>query len=72
MERIVTVLVAIVGVAMVAVLVSKQANTSGVIDSSGNALSGFLATALSPVTGGAAGGAPGLLGAGGLGTLRQF
>lgn len=52
MERISTILVAIVGVAMVAVVLSKQANTSGVIKSSGDALSGFLGTALSPITGG--------------------
>lgn len=52
MEKIVTIAVAIVGVATLAVLVSKKANTSGVITSAGNAFSHALATAISPVTGG--------------------
>ena len=43
---------AIVGVAVIAVLVSKNANTSGVISASGSAFSQALATAISPVTGG--------------------
>jgi len=49
---IVTVLTAIIGIAIVAVLVSSNAQTSGVITSAGNALSGILKTAVSPVTGG--------------------
>lgn len=49
---VVTVATAIVGVAIIAVLVSKQANTSGVITAGGNAFSKDLATAVSPVTGG--------------------
>jgi uncharacterized membrane protein YbjE (DUF340 family) len=49
---VVTVLTAIVGVAIIAVLVSKNANTSGVIQSGGSAFSQALATAVSPVTGG--------------------
>ena len=49
---VVTVLMAIVGVAIIAVLVSKNANTSNVIGATGQAFSGSLATALSPVTGG--------------------
>jgi hypothetical protein len=48
----VTVATAIVGVAIIAVLVSKNANTSQVIQSTGNAFSSSLATAISPVTGG--------------------
>jgi hypothetical protein len=48
---VVTVLTAIIGVAIIAVLVSKQANTSGVIQAGGSAFSGALGTALSPVTG---------------------
>lgn len=52
MGQLVVVLTGIIGVALVAVLVSKNANTSGVIDSSGNALSNFLGVAVSPVTGG--------------------
>ena len=46
-----TVLLAIVGVAIIAVLVSKNANTSGVIGAGGSAFSQSLGTALSPVTG---------------------
>jgi uncharacterized membrane protein YbjE (DUF340 family) len=48
---VVTVLTAIIGVAIIATLVSKNANTSQVIQSGGQAFSGSLATALSPVTG---------------------
>lgn len=48
---VVTVLTAIVGVAIIAVLVSKNANTAGVIQSGGSAFSSALGTALSPVTG---------------------
>lgn len=46
-----TVAVAIVGVAIIAVLVSKNANTSGVINSAGNAFSGALTAAVAPVSG---------------------
>lgn len=52
-EGIVTVLLAIVGVGMVAVLVSKNANTSGVIQSGASGFSNALAVAQSPVTGNA-------------------
>lgn len=51
-ESIVTVATAIVGVAILAVLVSRNSNTSGVIASAGKAFSGALGTAVSPVTGG--------------------
>lgn len=44
---------AIVGVATIAVLVSKNANTVGVITASGNAFSQSLGVAISPVTGSA-------------------
>jgi membrane DNA delivery protein len=47
----VTVLLAIIGVALIAVLVSKNANTGGVISSGGGALSGFLSAATAPITG---------------------
>lgn len=50
-SSVVTVLLAIVGVAIIAVLVSRNANTSGVISSAGSAFQGALGTALSPVTG---------------------
>jgi hypothetical protein len=49
---VVTVLMAIVGVAIIAVLVSKNANTTGVISAGASGFSQSLGTALSPVTGG--------------------
>lgn len=52
----VTVLMALIGVAIIAVLVSKQANTTGVLSAGGSAFSGVLGTALGPVTGAGAGG----------------
>ena len=48
----VTVLTAIIGVAIVATLVSKQANTAGVLTAGGNAFSSILKTAVAPVSGG--------------------
>lgn len=50
--QIVTVFTAIVGVAMVAVLVSKNSQTSTVIKSVGDAFSGGLRAATGPVMGG--------------------
>lgn len=52
-SSIVTIAVALIGVATLAVLVSKNANTSGVITSAGNAFSGSLLAAVSPVSGNA-------------------
>lgn len=49
---IVTIATAIVGVAILAVLVSKNSNTAGVIRSAGDAFSGGLLAAVSPITGG--------------------
>lgn len=55
-ESVVTIALAIVGVATLAVLVSKNANTAGVIGASGNAFSTSLETAELPVlTGGGVG-----------------
>lgn len=54
-EQVATIATAIVGVAILAVLVSKNANTAGVIKSAGSAFSSALATAVSPVTGSGAG-----------------
>ena len=54
-EEVATIATAIVGVAILAVLVSKRADTANVIKSAGNAFSGALATAVSPVTGGGVG-----------------
>lgn len=50
--QIVTVLTAIIGVAILAVLVSKKAQTPEVITSFGKAFSGALNAATAPVTGG--------------------
>lgn len=46
-----TVLMAIVGVAIIATLVSKNANTAGVISAGASGFSQSLGTALSPVAG---------------------
>ena len=48
----VTVLMALIGVAIIATLVSKNANTTGVIGAGSSAFNSGLSTALSPVTGG--------------------
>jgi hypothetical protein len=52
LTSVVTVFLAITGVAILAVLVSKNANTAGVLTAGGAAYSGALGTALSPITGG--------------------
>lgn len=49
---IVTVLTAIIGVAILATLVSNRANTANVIKAGTGGFSNMLGTALSPVTGG--------------------
>jgi hypothetical protein len=49
-ESIVTVLTAIIGVAIISVLVSKQANTSSVVSSAGKAFSQVLGAAVNPVS----------------------
>lgn len=48
----VTIATALVGVAIVAVLVSRNAQTGSVISAAGQAFAGDLAAAVSPVTGG--------------------
>lgn len=50
-ESIVTIGTAIIGVAILAVLVSKKSNTAGVIQSAASGFSNALGTAVSPVTG---------------------
>ncbi len=45
------VLTAIIGVAILAVIVSKNSNTTGVLSAGSQAFSGALGTALSPITG---------------------
>lgn len=54
-DAIVTVLLAIVGVAIVAVLVSNHANTGSVLGAGGSALAQAIGCATSPVTGGSCG-----------------
>lgn len=49
-EAIVTIVSVLAGVAIIATLVSKNANTSGVLVASGNALSQSLGAATAPVT----------------------
>lgn len=61
---IVTIAVAIIGVAIVAVIVSKNAQTPQVLQAAGQALSTGIGAAVSPVTGGS--------GLGNLGTLSNF
>lgn len=51
-EKIVTVAVAITGVAILAVLVSRNANTAGVLKAGGSAFAEALRAATGPVTGG--------------------
>ncbi len=50
-EAVVTIATAIVGVAILAVLVSPKARTSDVIQASASGFSNSLATAMTPVTG---------------------
>jgi hypothetical protein len=50
-SSVVTVLLALVGVAIIAVLVSNNANTTGVISAGASGFSQSLGTALSPITG---------------------
>lgn len=52
-EGLVTIGGAVIGLAIVAVLVSQRANTANVISAGGNAFSRVIASAVSPVTGSA-------------------
>jgi hypothetical protein len=45
-----TVLMAIVGIAIIAVILSKNSNTGNILGAGGSAFSGALGAALSPVT----------------------
>lgn len=49
-EGLVTIAGSVVGLAVIATLVSQHANTANVIGASGQAFSGILGTAVSPVT----------------------
>lgn len=53
---IITVATAIIGIAILAVLVSRNAQTSQVIGAAGKSFAGVLTAAVSPVTGGGGGG----------------
>jgi cell shape-determining protein MreC len=50
-EAVVTILTAVIGVAIISVLVSRKSNTTGVLQAGGNAFSSILGVAVSPVTG---------------------
>lgn len=56
---IVSILMAIIGVAILALILSPQAQTTQVLSAGGNAFAGVLQSALSPVTGGGIGGTVG-------------
>lgn len=64
---VVTVATALIGVAVIATLVSRNANTSGVIGAGGSAFAGGLRAATGPVTGSAFGGLSPLTFSGGAG-----
>lgn len=51
MDGIITVAVAVIGLAALAVFVSKKADTSNVIKSAGSVFSNAIKTAVSPITG---------------------
>lgn len=53
-EPIVTIIAGVIGVAIIAVLVSQRAQTANVFAAAGGAFSNILSTAVSPVTGNAA------------------
>jgi hypothetical protein len=53
-EPVVTVATAIIGLAIIAVLVSNKSNTSGVFAAAGGAFSNAVSAAVSPVTGNSA------------------
>jgi hypothetical protein len=53
-EPVVTIAAAIVGLAILAVLVSQRSNTAGVFAAAGGAFSNAVSAAVSPVTGAAA------------------
>lgn len=54
-ETVVTIATAIVGVALLALIVSRRSNTAGVIQAAGSAFGNALGVAVSPVTGGSIG-----------------
>jgi hypothetical protein len=69
-EAVVTILTAIVGVAILAVLVGQKSQTSSVIQAAGSAFGNSLAVAESPVTGSSV--TPTLTYPGGIGGISGF
>jgi PRD1 phage membrane DNA delivery len=57
--NLVSVLMAVIGVAIIAVLISKNADTANVLKAGGMAFGGILSAATAPVTGGSGGGLTG-------------
>lgn len=53
---VIVILTAIIGVAILSVIVSKNSNTAGVLAAGSSAFSGALGTALSPINGSGLGG----------------
>lgn len=53
-EPVVTIVAGIIGIALVAVLVSQKSNTAGVFAAAGGAFSNAVSAAVSPVTGNSA------------------
>ena len=51
-ESLTTIAVAIIGIAIIAVLVSKQADTAGVVGAAAKGFATDISAAISPVTGG--------------------
>lgn len=64
-EAVVTILTAIVGVAILSVIVSKKSNTAEVIGAAGRAFGNSLGIATAPVTGASVSGLTGLGSSGG-------
>jgi len=50
-EGVVTIVLAIIGLAIIAVIISKKANTAGVLQAAASGLGNDLAVAAAPVTG---------------------
>lgn len=71
-EPIVTIAVAIVGVAILAVLVSQKSNTAGVLAAAGSAFANSLSAATGPVTGATSAPVNNIGGSSGLGTLPSL
>jgi PRD1 phage membrane DNA delivery len=59
-------LAAVIGIAIIAVLVSKSSNTANVLSAAGKSFSGIVSAAVSPVTGGSGSFGFPQLGSGGL------